>query len=136
MSKDNMPSGIYGVSHVSFLVPDLQSTVEYYKGAFGFVVLNDFVSAHTGRRYITMGKGSFSLELTESQDKDNAGEELPQGKLQHIAFQTRGIEKVVSELREKGVEIIRDITKGTGTIQFAYLRDPNGFIIELFDEGY
>lgn len=40
----------------------------------------------------------------------------------------------VKELRDNGVEIIVPIAKGVSVKQFAFIRDSNGFPIELVEE--
>ena len=115
-------------------VKDVSTTLEFYKNAFGFeqkfiTPENDYGELISGNTTIAFA----NLELANSNLKNGFIEsklsEKPFGI--ELAFTTPEVEKVMENAIKNGAELLEDeVTKPWGQ-QVGYLRDLNGFIIEI-----
>ncbi len=115
-------------------VKDVPKTIGFYKSAFGFeqkflTPENDYGEILSGTTTIAfadlgLGAANFKDGFTVSdRNKKPFGIEL--------AFTTSDVEKTIENALNHGAEILEDpITKPWGQ-KVGYLRDPNGFIIEI-----
>lgn len=115
-------------------VKDVPTTMEFYKNAFGFeqkflTPENDYGELISGSTTIAfanfeLGNSNFKKGFTESKlSVKPFGIEL--------AFTTSEVEKVVGNAIKYGAELLEEtVTKPWGQ-QVGYLRDINGFIIEI-----
>jgi len=115
-------------------VENVSSTMEFYKKAFGFehkfiTPENDYGELLSGNTTIAfaslqLGASNFKKGFTPSQvDEKPFGIEL--------AFVTSDVDKVMNNATESGAAILeKSVTKPWGQ-QVGYLRDINGFIIEI-----
>ena len=53
--------------------------------------------------------------------------------VQHLGIAVTNLEDKIRELQKEGIEIVVPITKGVSVKQFAFIKDPNGFSIELVE---
>ncbi|WP_420573534.1 VOC family protein [Kordia sp.] len=115
-------------------VSDVSKTIEFYKKAFGFeqkflTPENDYGEIKSGNTTIAFS----NLELGNSNFKNGFLEsklsEKPFGV--ELAFTTSEVEKVMDNAIENGAVLLAQaVTKSWGQ-QVGYLRDLNGFIIEI-----
>ena len=115
-------------------VKDVPTTMEFYKNAFGFeqkflTSENDYGELISGNTTIAfsnfeLGNSNFKKGFVESNlNKNPFGIEL--------AFTTSGVEIVMENAIKSGAELLeKTVTKPWGQ-QVGYLRDINGFIIEI-----
>ena len=115
-------------------VKDVPRTMEFYKKAFGFnqkflTLENDYGEIISGTTTIAfasveLGKSNFKKGFIES-----TLNEKPFGI--ELAFTTSEIEKVMESAIESGaIRLEETVTKPWGQ-KVGYLRDINGFIIEI-----
>jgi len=115
-------------------VKDVPKTMEFYKKAFGFeekmiTPENDYGELKSGSTTlafasITLGKSNFKKGFIESDlDKKPFGFEL--------AFTTLNVEETIKSAITNGAILLEEpVTKPWGQ-KVGYLRDLNGFIIEI-----
>lgn len=115
-------------------VKDVPSTMAFYEKAFGFkqkflTPENDYGELLSGNTTIAfanfeLGHSNFKKGFTESElSKKPFGIEL--------AFTTSEVEKVMENAIKSGAELLEEtVTKPWGQ-HVGYLRDINGFIIEI-----
>ena len=118
---------IRGVAHVMFRVADLDRALRFYCDTLGMEKAFPFVrenGEHYGQ-YIHVGGRTF-IELFKA-DLAAPAEGQSYG---HICLEVDDIEKVVRELRERGVEV-SDPKLGTDRSWQAWVTDPDGNRIEL-----
>ena len=115
-------------------VNDVKRTLEFYKKSFGFNQKflspeNDYGELQSGNTTIAfanieLGNSNFKQGFIESQPN-----EKPFGI--ELAFTTPEVEKVMANAIENGAALLEaSVTKPWGQ-QVGYLRDLNGFIIEI-----
>jgi lactoylglutathione lyase len=86
------------IDHVALHVENLELSVAFYEGHFGFE--NYFQHAVSGGPRIAYLKlGDTVLELTERSDGEIKG--------CHFCLETDGFDAAVSELRNAGIELVR-----------------------------
>lgn len=52
---------------------------------------------------------------------------------QHMGIEVENLEEKIKKLKEANVEVIKPITEGITVKKFAFIKDPNGFSIELLE---
>lgn len=120
---------IQGLGHLALFVTDIQRALEFYRDKLGLEVL--FTLPETGEPwlyYIKVAHGQyielFPTEELRLSDKPNFA---------HFCFHVEGIREIIEELREKGVEVTKEVQLGLdGNLQ-AWIKDPDGTPIELME---
>lgn len=115
-------------------VPDVPKTIEFYKKAFGFkkkflTPENDYGELISGTTTLAFA----NLELGNSNFRKGFTESKPSAKPFGIelAFTTSTVETVMENAIKNGAELLEEtVTKPWGQ-KVGYLRDLNGFIIEI-----
>jgi catechol 2,3-dioxygenase-like lactoylglutathione lyase family enzyme len=115
---------------VRYMVNDVQESIEFYTGHFGFELRTNAVPA-----FADVVRGGLRLLLAGP--KSSAGRPMPDGRKpgpggwNRIHFVVADIAREVERLRDAGVRFRNDIITGPGGQQIL-LDDPSGNPIELF----
>jgi lactoylglutathione lyase len=138
--------------HVGFTVSDIERSIEFYRDLLGMTLYRrqqgtaEYLSRITGfpgvRLEVALLKtpdGGALLELLQyvthpAQPTDRETNRPGNG---HVCFKVSDIQEACEELRRRGVRLISDepvkITGGVHQGAYAvYLRDPDGFTVELY----
>jgi catechol 2,3-dioxygenase-like lactoylglutathione lyase family enzyme len=116
--------------NVRYMVDDVQTSVDWYVGHFGF----EQVGPHSPA-FSAVQKGSLRLLL--SGPKSSAGQPMPDGRQPEAGGWNRfqviveDITAEVERLRAAGVQFRNDIVTGPGGSQIL-AEDPSGNLVELF----
>lgn len=143
-----------GVHHTALNVTDLGRSLSFYRDVLGLKPLfepEDVVGPGFGRamkiknakiRYVHLaaGDGSTLVELIQfltPKAKHSKLRKYDTG-APHIAFRVEDIDEAKDKLEAKGVRFISDPVRiGDGPLKgksFVYFSDPDGLILELFEE--
>lgn len=119
--------------HTSITVRDLDESLRFYTEVLGLT--------EDGRRRIPENRAEIAfvrdpesgmrVELTHWDDK---GSFDPGEQLDHLAFEVDDLDRVLRQVRERGVRIAKEpfrVSGGSGRI--AFLLDPNDVWIELIE---
>ena len=115
-------------------VEDVSTTINFYERAFGFRTKfitpeKDYGEAITGETTLAFA----SLELGKSNFKHgfqaSRGEEKPFGI--ELAFTTSEVQKTMDRAMDEGASLLEPIVTKPWGQEVGYLRDINGFIIEI-----
>jgi len=142
---------VESVYHVGFTVSDIERSIEFYRDVLGMTLYRrqqgtaPYLATITGfegvRLEVALLKapdGGGMLELLQyashpAAATDRATNRPGNG---HLCFKVSDIHAACDELRRKGVRLISEpveITAGVHKGAFGvYLRDPDGFTVELF----
>jgi catechol 2,3-dioxygenase-like lactoylglutathione lyase family enzyme len=145
------PVKIESVYHVGFTVSDLERSIEFYRDVLGLSLFRrqtgtaEYLSTITGFPGVKLeiallktpdGNGMLELLQYVSHPAPATERETNRPGNAHLCFKVRDIHEACGELRRRGVRLISEgaeITAGVHTGGYGvYLRDPDGFTIELF----
>jgi catechol 2,3-dioxygenase-like lactoylglutathione lyase family enzyme len=116
--------------NVRYMVSDVQESVDWYVGNFGFDVQLNAAPA-----FASVERGALRLLL--SGRAASAGRPMPDGRLPEPGGWNRfqviveDIDAEVDRLRGRGVSLRNDVVKGPGGSQIL-AEDPSGNVVELF----
>jgi len=116
------PPGVSEYAHMLLKVADIERSRHFYKDLLGFTPRNA-KPLPDGRPFVPFLQG---LALT------NGGvENSPQ--IDHIAFKAKDVPAIAARLKQANVKFDRELHDGLYGLTI-YVYDPDGNMIELFDE--
>jgi catechol 2,3-dioxygenase-like lactoylglutathione lyase family enzyme len=117
-------------NHISFMVKDIRKTLAFYEEYFGVGFARGLYipGGHTIGAYVQFGSNMIEfLSPLEPDAKTVYG-------IAHIAFTVDDVEAESYRLLGKGYTFTTmPKTAGSGSGKIAFLLDPNGIEVELFD---
>lgn len=120
-------------THFSIPVKDLEESKNFYKEYFGFEPLNQWHRPELNITGLwTQNKEGFKLELLYHPDNENKN--LYEGIMPHIGFEVSNLESKLKELVDDNVEVLMPLTKGVSIKRMAFIKDPNGLAIEVYEK--
>jgi ureidoacrylate peracid hydrolase len=126
MSTDTMAgvttAGVTEYAHMLLKVSDIKRSERFYVDLLGFKVRKAKPLAD-GRPFVPFTQG---LALTSG-----GPEKSPQ--IDHIAFKAKDVPAIAARLKKANVKFDRDLHDGLYGLTI-YVFDPDGNMIELFDE--
>jgi catechol 2,3-dioxygenase-like lactoylglutathione lyase family enzyme len=122
MSADS-PAGATDFAHMLLKVSDLERSRRFYVDLLGFTV-RPAKPLPDGRPFVPFQQG---LALTEGRP---AG--APQ--IDHIAFKAKDVRSVAARLKKADARFDRELHEGIYGLTI-YVYDPDGNVIELYEEG-
>ncbi|MHB0859590.1 MAG: VOC family protein [Anaerolineae bacterium] len=122
---------VKGLSHVCFVVANLERSLDYYERVVGLRHAFDFIREDGTRSgaYVYLGNRTF-LELFER--KPEADVPTMSHSFQHICIEVANMDETVAALRNRGAEVSESKMGSDGNPQ-AWLVDPDGNRIELHE---
>ena len=142
---------VESVYHTGFTVSDIERSIEFYRDVLGLQLHRRqqgtaaYLSTITGFDGVTLEiallqtpDGSGMLELLQyvSHPAPATDRATNRPGNAHLCFKVADVHQACAELRQRGVHLISapvEITAGVNKGAFGiYLRDPDGFTIELF----
>lgn len=119
--------------HTMIRVGDLQRSIDFYTQILGMKLLRqkDYPDGCFTLAFVGYGDENANsvIELTHNWDTDSY--EMGTG-FGHLAIEVDDVYQATAKIREKGGEIIRDAgPMNAGTTIIAFVRDPDGYEIEL-----
>jgi lactoylglutathione lyase len=129
-----MPTSNIQYSYTIIYVSDVSKTIDFYKNAFGFEVgfitpEKDYGELKTGTTTLSfanleLGQSNIKTDFIKSDAKDKPfGVEL--------AFVTDDIQQTWAQAINSGATVHAEIETKVWGQEVGYLRDPNGFLIEI-----
>ena len=128
---------IKGIDHIAIAVQSIEKTAKLFDIYFGLSLDHIERIEKQGIRLATIKIGEVKIELIEPLTRESAVARflMKRGEgIHHIAFRVKKIEKVLTELKSKGVKIVdREPRKGMKGKKIAFLSPGNvaGMLIEL-----
>lgn len=138
---------IKNIDHINIVVRDLEKAKQFFFD-LGFIVLKEgklegewidkiVKLSQVKAEYIAMAlpDAQTNLELIKyyfpEGEKDEKLSIPNQVGFRHMAIEVKGIEKLVSELKKKGIEFFSEIQTYNVKKKLCYFLGPEGIIIEL-----
>jgi len=119
--------------HTMLRVGNLQKSIDFYTQIMGMTLLRkkDYPDGKFTLAFLGYGAESenTAIELTYNWDKDFY--DLGNG-FGHLAIEVNDVYKATEQIKQQGGEIIREAgPMNAGTTIIAFVRDPDGYEIEL-----
>ncbi len=130
------------VHHIGIAVANLDESIEFYRGLFGFKPGQIIVREDIGVRGCFVPVGETNLELLEGTGPDSLItthiEQRGEG-LHHVCFEVEGIADKLKALDDLGVRLIDKVPRTGlmgGDIGFMHPSAAHGVLIELAQHGH
>lgn len=119
-------------AHVAIPAKNLEASIAFYQ-VLGFSVEEQYGKPASELRITRMSlEKDFVLELMVHPDSVSVSfGHKPE--LQHIGIAVNDLEEVLAKLQEIGSVAIKPITDGIAVRRYAFVADPSGFPVELFE---
>lgn len=125
------------ILHTMIRVGDLEKSIAFYTGIFGMRLLRrkDYPEGKFTLAFVGFGDedGNAVIELTHNWDTDKY--DIGNG-FGHIAIGVEDAYKACADIKAKGGQVVREAgPMKHGTTVIAFVRDPDGYMIELIQSG-
>jgi len=117
------------IDHLVLTVASLERSVEFYTRALGM----EKVEFGAGRIALSFGHQKINLHQQGNEFQPNAKKPVP-GSADLCFIIETPLQAAIEQLRQQGIDIIEgpvERSGATGSIVSAYLRDPDGNLLEL-----
>ena len=119
-------------NHLAIPVKNLEESKNFYE-KLGFKVFNHWEKPKQELKALWLrDKSGYRIELIYHPTNQNL--EFPKiTEVFHMGVAVTNLEEKITELQKDDIKIVVPITKGISVKQFAFIKDPNGFSIELVE---
>lgn len=128
--------------HFAITVSNYVETINWYQQKLGFKTESEFERKDLGSKIAFLSLNGIFLEIFYFQDSQDLPEyrkslisDLKVQGLKHFAFVVKDIKAKVLELKALGVEFVLEPTLGGAGHFYAFFKDNNGTLLELFEES-
>ena len=120
--------GVRQLAHVCILARDLAATRRFYAEVLGMPVVFEFLREGEAFGFYLDAGGRSNVEVFHASAAD-FGEHA---RIDHLCLEVESIDRAIEHLRARGIEV-GDKRLGCDETWQAWLRDPDGTRIELFE---
>jgi len=111
--------------HAHLFASNLDDSIKFYKEMFGAKILFDLEMA--GARNVMIQIGSSKINFYDQPAKDQG-----RGAIHHLGIETDDLEALVSHMKNKGFQFIKEI-KNFGPLKYIMAAAPDNVLLELFE---
>lgn len=128
------------IEHIGIAVKSIEESLKYYEGVLGLkcYAVEEVKEQRVKTAFLKVGE--IKLELLEATSDDSPIAKFIEKRgegVQHVAFAVKGIENVLSEVKDKGVRLIDETSrKGAEGLDIAFLHPKftGGVLTELCEK--
>ena len=120
----------FAIEHVSIRCRDIEASVDYFRQMFGAEVMLRR-ELNESRRIVYLRIGDTMLELMQMGRASEPVDPREHYGVHHIGIKVDDFESVYRDLQAKGADFLGEPFEPTPGIRLAFLREPNGAVIEL-----
>ena len=120
----------YAIEHVAIRCRDLEKSVDYFQKMFDAEIMLRR-QLDESRKLVFLRLGDSMLELMDMGPGSEAMDAMEHYGVHHIGIKVDDFESAYRDLRAKGADFIAEPFDPTPGIRLAFLREPNGAVIEL-----
>ncbi|MFA6267240.1 MAG: VOC family protein [Pseudolabrys sp.] len=118
--------------HVHLRTPDIEATAQWFERIFGAQIIRSMQQG-APRVDIKLGGAFIFLAPVKAGDGVNPPPATPYQGLDHFGLKVSDLDKVVADLKAKGVEFTMEPNVPRPGIKICFIRGPQGISIELLD---
>ena len=126
---------VFTYDHIHLRSPDAEATARWYEEMFGAEIIRSVRSDGRPRLDLKLGGIDVFIAQVPAEQAIGAPPEPPYLGLEHIGLLVEGIDRVVTELKEKGAEFTVEPKTIRPGVRIAFLRGPQNVHIELLDRN-
>lgn len=125
------------IDHLGIAVKSIDEALKVYEDILGLECSGQEIVEEQKVKVAFIPIGESNIELLESTSPDSAVAKFIEKRgegIQHIALQVDNIEKLLEDLKQKGIRLIDEkprIGAGGAKIAFIHPKDTKGVLIEL-----
>ena len=129
------------IDHIGIAVKSIEEVKHLFENIFNLKIIGEEIIEEQKVKVAFIPLGASELELLESTLPDGPIARFIEKKgegIQHIAFKVDNLERILSELKEKGIRLIDEKPRyGAGGAKIAFLhpKSTNGILIELCERN-
>ncbi len=128
------------LDHIGIAVKDLDQAMKLYRDTFGIEPSVVYESSYTKAKIAFFPVGEVRIELMQPVNPDSVLGKFLERKgegIQHIAYKVKDVDRCLTELERKGVQLIdrksREVRENE-RVGFLHPKSTNGVLIELIQE--
>ena len=126
---------VFTYDHIHLRSPDAEATARWYEEMFGAEIIRSVQSDGRTRLDLKLGGIDVFIAQVPAEQAIGAPPEPPYLGLEHLGLRVEGIDRVVTELKEKGAEFTVEPKTIRPGVRIAFLRGPQNVHIELLDRN-
>jgi len=129
------------IDHIGIAVKSIEEAKHLFENMLNLKIIGEEIIEEQKVKVAFIPLGDSELELLESTLPDGPIARFIEKKgegIQHIAFKVDNLERILSELKEKGIRLIDEKPRyGAGGAKIAFLhpKSTNGILIELCERN-
>ena len=120
----------YSIEHVAIRCRDLEKSVDYFRQMFDAEIMLRR-TLDESRKIVFLRIGDSMLELMDMGPASEPVDAMEHYGVHHIGIKVDDFESAYRDLQAKGADFIGEPFDPTPGIRLAFLREPNGAVIEL-----
>lgn len=125
-----------GLDHISLMLSNIEEGMRFFHTILGFPVLTDL--RKSDKEVVVVRAGRVHIELWQrdrcSPDNRKTTDKKPVY-LNHLAFQVRGLDELMDEVRSAGYEVIEEIYVPTEGVREAMILGPDGLNVQFVEQN-
>ena len=121
------------LDHIAFGVSNLESAIAFYQNILGLELMSKTIDEEQNEAFAYFKLDGGNLELLQ---QINPVHEFARPTIKppfcpHLALGTENLDQLVSDLKEKNIDIVKGPLEISGLVKWAYITDPDHNIIEF-----
>ncbi|MEF9954334.1 MAG: VOC family protein [Clostridium sp.] len=121
------------IHHIAIIVSDYEKSRDFYVNKLGFQVIRENYREARNDYKLDLKMGDCELELFAINGSPERPSYPEACGLRHLAFRVDGIEQIISELNEVGIETEPIRIDEFTNKKMTFFKDPDGLPLELHE---
>jgi glyoxylase I family protein len=131
-------SGLVGFEHVGMTCGDLDRTIAFYCGLLGLTLAQRRKNERGEMAFLDTGSGMLEIACPAAQISRSRDVPPHEAGMRHLTFAVVSVDAMIEKLEAAGVDVLERPRPAVNTAlirRLAFVRDPDGIIIELVERA-